>query len=66
MTTAQKLYDNWLCKLAALKAEAAKHDFSPEGEAAYYIAFMNAKQAYELLCTHEGNLYDQAMKAVYG
>jgi hypothetical protein len=66
MTIAQKLYDNWLCKLAALKAVNEQHDYSPEGQAAYYIAFMEAKQAYELLYTHEAAAFDKGMQAVYG
>lgn len=66
MSQFDQLYSNWLRKLAALKVEANKHYFSPEGEAAYYIAFMEAKQAYELLHTTEIKTYDDGMKAVYG
>lgn len=50
MSTWQKLYANWVQKLAALRDENAKHDFTPEGEAAYDVAYIEAKQAYALLC----------------
>lgn len=66
MSIQDLLYIYWLKRLAALRTEAAKHDFSPEGEAAYYIAFMEAKQAYQLLHTTETKQYDDGMKAVYG
>lgn len=67
MTSIQNLlYANWLKRLKALREEAAKHDFSPEGEAAYTITLMEAKQAYNLLHTTETKQYDDGMKAVYG
>lgn len=50
MSTFERLYANWQAKLAALKVENDKHDYSPDGEAAYELAFRAAKQAYHLLC----------------
>jgi len=66
MTISEKLYAYYLKKLAALKAENEKHDFSPEGEAAYDVAFAECKQAYHLLCDHDARLRADGMKAVYG
>lgn len=57
-----KLYINWLEKLAALHEESEKHNFTPEGEAAYEIAFQQAKQAYHLLCEHDAQRIDAKLK----
>lgn len=65
MSIHELLYANWLKRLAALKAEAAKHDWSQTGQAAYDVAFAEAKQAYNLLADEELRLYDAGMKAVY-
>jgi len=64
MSIQDLLYIYWLKRLAALRAEAAKHDFSPEGEAAYYVAFMEAKQAYALLHTTETKAAADEIEAV--
>lgn len=50
MSMHEALYQNYLKKLEALKSENAKSDWTDEGNTAYYIAFMEAKQAYQLLC----------------
>lgn len=64
MSEWEKLYANWLEKLAALKAENAKVDFSPEGDAAFDIALVASKQAYYLFCEADTQRNEEALKNV--
>lgn len=66
MSDIQKmLYDNWLRRLAALKAEAVLHDWSREGQARYDRAYLEAKQAYDLLWDEELKLYNAGNQQVF-
>lgn len=64
MITWEKLHANWLEKLALLKAENAKIDLSPEGDAAFDIALAEAKQAYFLFCEADAQRNEEALKNV--
>ena len=60
-----RLYGTYLLKLAALRDENAKHDFSPEGNNRYCQALVECKQAYRAVADEDQRLYDVAQKVVY-
>lgn len=61
------LYQNWLRRLAVLKAENAKQDWTLEGQARHDLAYAEAKQAYWLLCDDDPDLslYHAGNEQVY-
>ena len=60
-----ELYGRYIVKLAALKAENAKHDFSADGNNRYHQALVECKQAYRVLADEEQRLYDAGQRSVF-
>lgn len=59
-----ELYGRYIVKLAALKAENAKHDFTPDGNNSYHRALVECKQAYFALADEDQRLYEAGQKSV--
>lgn len=60
-----ELYACYCLKLAALKAENAKHDFTPDGNNRYHQALVSCKQAYHAVADEDQRLYNAAQRAVF-
>lgn len=60
-----QLYGVYLVKLAALRDENAKHDFTPDGNNRYHRALTECKQAYLAVADEDQRLYDASQKTVY-
>lgn len=60
-----ELYSRYIVKLAKLKAENAKHDFSPDGNNRYHQALVECKQAYHAVADEDQRLYEAGQRSVY-
>lgn len=60
-----QLYGTYLLKLAALRDENARHDFTPDGNNRYHRALTECKQAYHAVADEDQRLYDAAQKVVF-